>query len=84
MKPWDQLTERGRFRRLRSLALAALRQYDLTLERLRFVGGFTNAIYRVDTSAGAYAVRVDYMQDHSDSAVDSSWRGLLHWRLTQT
>ena len=70
MKAWDDLTERGKFRRLRPLAVAALQRYDIVPQRLRFVGGFTNALYRVDTSDRAYALRVDYMQDHRDTDVD--------------
>ena len=70
MKPWDDLTEAGRFRRLRGLAINALDHYAVTPTRLSLVGGFTNVVYRVDTAAGPLALRVDYMQDHSDENVE--------------
>ncbi len=55
MKPFDTLTERGRARRLRRLALAALQQYPAVyrpeyhwqVSDLRLVGLFTNAIFRL-------------------------------------
>ncbi len=71
MMNWEDLTEAGQFRRLRPLALAALQRYTLEPERLRFVGGFTNAIFRVDTIDGPYALRVDYRGDHSDADVEN-------------
>ncbi|MDH3309013.1 MAG: phosphotransferase [Acidimicrobiia bacterium] len=70
MKPWDALTEAGRHRRLRSLALAALEQFPVKPGRLRLVGGFTNVIYRVDSPTGPHALRVDLMQDHTDRDVE--------------
>lgn len=69
MKLWEQLTEAGQMRRLRPLALAALRSFPIAPTRLRLVGGFTNVIFRVDTDRGPYALRVDLHQDHSDEDV---------------
>ena len=79
MKDWNQLTEAGKFRRLRPLALAALEQYDVVPLRLRLVGGFTNAIYRVDTADGPLALRIDYLQDHPDESteVELAWLDAL-------
>lgn len=71
MKEWSQLTEAGRIRRLRPLAMAALAQYSIEPKRLRLVGGFTNVIFRVDTPAGRFALRVDLHQDHSDGDVEN-------------
>lgn len=70
MKPWEDLTEQGRYRRLRALTRSAIASYDLVPTRLRLVGGFTNVIYRVDTDGGPYAVRVDLHKDHTDADVD--------------
>lgn len=79
MKPWEELTERGRYRRLRPMAMAALDAYSLQVHRLSFVGGFTNAIYRVDAAEGTFALRIDYMQDHTDenAQVELEWVAAL-------
>ena len=66
VKPFDQLTERGKLLRLRSVALAALADYDVEVRQLSLIGGFVNALYRVDTPHGPLALRVDLMQEHSD------------------
>ena len=66
MKAWDELTERGRLRRLRSVAVSALAEYDLTVTRVSLIGGFVNALFRIDTPDGPLALRVDLMQEHSD------------------
>ncbi len=71
MKEWAQLTEAGKIRRLRPLAMEALERYSIAPERMRLVGGFTNVIFRVDTAGGPYALRVDLHQDHSDSDVEN-------------
>ena len=67
VRPWDRLTERGRLRRLRSVASAALADYDVEVTRLSLIGGFVNALYRVDTPDGPLALRVDLMGEHSDA-----------------
>lgn len=67
VKAWDELTERGRLRRAKGVAVAALEQYPVEVLGLRLIGGFTNALYRVDTPDGPLAVRVDLMQEHADS-----------------
>ncbi|MDH5422927.1 MAG: phosphotransferase [Acidimicrobiia bacterium] len=79
MKPWNQLTERGKFRRLRTLAAAALANYAVGDYRMRLVGGFANVIYRIDTASATYALRVDYLQDHTDAdvAVELDWLASL-------
>ncbi len=70
MRSWESLTERGRYRRLRALAWAALEAYDVDATGIRLVGGFTNVVYRIDTATGPLALRVDLQQDHTDSDVD--------------
>lgn len=67
---WGNLTEAGQIRRLRSLAVEALKEYPIDALRLRLVGGFTNVIFRVDTGEGLFALRVDLHQEHSDNDVD--------------
>ena len=52
MKPYAALTVRGQARRLRGLALEALKQYDLEVARLRLVTNDFNGIFRVDTIDG--------------------------------
>lgn len=52
MKPYAALTEHGQARRLRPLALNALRHYDLEATRLRLVTNDMNGIFRVDTRTG--------------------------------
>lgn len=71
MLPWDSLTEVGQIRRLRDLALRALKGFGIEPRRLRLVGGFTNVVFRVDTDRGPLALRVDLHQEHSDADVDN-------------
>ncbi len=66
VKDWDQLTERGQLRRLRVVALAALADYDVDVRRVSLIGGFVNALFRVDTPDGPLALRVELLQEHSD------------------
>lgn len=70
MKSWDELTERGRLRRTRNVALAALEQYPVEVTGLSLIGGFVNALYRVETPDGPLAIRVDVMGEHSDTDAD--------------
>ena len=59
MKAFDQLTDRGKVRRLRRVALYALAHYDLDIERVRFVSNWTNGIFRLYARNGAsYVLRV--------------------------
>ncbi len=59
MKPYEELTNRGKARRLRQLAIHALEQYDLDVADIRLVGVFTNTLFRVRTDQGpAYILRV--------------------------
>ncbi len=52
MKPYYSLTTRGRARRLRKLAINALKCYDLDVDRISLVTNATNGIFRVDTCSG--------------------------------
>ena len=52
MKPYAALTVLGQARRLRLLALNALKSYDLDVARLRLITNDMNGIFRVDTTDG--------------------------------
>ena len=67
VKPWDELTERGKLRRLRTVALAALDDYSVDVRKVSLIGGFINALFRGDTPDGPLALRVELMQDHTDT-----------------
>ena len=49
MKPFKELTYRGKRRRLRTLALNALTQYDLDITKVQFISDWTNTIFRIRT-----------------------------------
>jgi len=51
---WEQLTRVGRLRRMRRLAEAALRHYDLPGARLSFLRAGDNLLYRVTTPSGEH------------------------------
>ena len=59
MRPYHELTYRGRALRLRRMAFAALAHYDLQVGRVRLLSNDLNGIFRVDTTAGEkYVLRV--------------------------
>lgn len=59
MKPFYELTGRGRALRLRQMALIALERYDLDVKRIRLVTNDFNGIFRVDVADGRkYILRV--------------------------
>ena len=57
-KPFGELTELGQARRLRPLAEAALRAYDLEPTGLRLISNGWNCVFRIDTPAGRRVVRI--------------------------
>lgn len=86
MKPYRELTRRGRLRRLRRVAGWALAAYGLTDARLRFVQHSENAIYRVDAPrhaalaggdghylANRYVLRIHAMNDEEAIASEITW-----------
>jgi Ser/Thr protein kinase RdoA (MazF antagonist) len=80
MKPWRELSERGRLGRLKVAAIAALDAYDLEVARVSLVGGFVNAVFRADldharSGRAAVAVRVERSHDHpdADADIELSW-----------
>jgi len=52
VRPFEALSDAGQLRRLRTLAQAALRHYDLSGPTLTFHAFATNVLYRVRTSSG--------------------------------
>jgi Ser/Thr protein kinase RdoA (MazF antagonist) len=58
MRDFDSLTNRGRARRLRQVALAALAEYPLDITQVRLVTNSWNAIFRVDTPGSKYLLRI--------------------------
>ncbi|GJM41386.1 MAG: hypothetical protein DHS20C20_16680 [Ardenticatenaceae bacterium] len=59
MKLYEQLTNKGKLRRLRGLAVDALRPFGVTAVRLKLIGTDTNLIYRVWSDDGQqYALRI--------------------------
>lgn len=58
MRGYHELTELGRARRLRSLALEALKRYDVRVTGLRLIDNGWNCVFRVETPAGPLALRI--------------------------
>jgi Ser/Thr protein kinase RdoA (MazF antagonist) len=81
MKPYYTLSILGQARRLRALAMNALRCYDLDVRRLRLVTNDTNGIFRIDTEDGKkYILRVTlpaggHTRDHITAEMD--WLSVL-------
>lgn len=76
---WTSLSEAGQIHRLRTLTFAALERYPIEPQQLRLIGGFTNVLFRVETSDGPLALRVDLHRDHSDEDVvnELAWLSAL-------
>jgi Ser/Thr protein kinase RdoA (MazF antagonist) len=59
MKPFNQLTNRGKARRLRELALNALDQYEFEVVDIQLIGMRVNTVFRVRTIDGpSYIIRI--------------------------
>lgn len=52
MKSFQNLTNLGKVRRLRHVALSALAHYDLDVTRVRLITNDMNCIFRIDTHSG--------------------------------
>jgi Ser/Thr protein kinase RdoA (MazF antagonist) len=57
-RPFSELTELGRARRLRPLAMKVLARYDLVPTRLRLIDNGWNCVFRVDSADGPRVLRV--------------------------
>jgi len=80
MKDYAELTEEGRRRRLKVLALDALEEYDLDVVRVRGMTDATNGVFRIDTSDGErYAMRVGLGPPvgHTEAEMQSEMKLLL-------
>lgn len=76
VRSFDSLTDSGRIRRLRPLALAALAHWDVAPTSVRFLAEHTNVLFRVDTAAGQrFALRVAATGQHSrqDQELAALW-----------
>lgn len=70
MRPYEELTERGKIRRLHGIARAALENYDLDVVRLKCVARHTNTTFRVDTAdRRTFALRIG--ASRTDTEVDT-------------
>ena len=80
MKEWHELSEAAKLRRLRAIAWTAVGEYGIDVHRLSLVGGFVNAIYRLDTPDGPFALRVDLHLEHTDTdtLIELDWLVALH------
>lgn len=90
MKPFRELSRRGRLRRLRELASTALSAYGLDNARLSFIQYGENIIYRVDTPGSAapgnhspylpnrYVLRIHAMGDTAAIASELTWLAALN------
>lgn len=59
MKPYHELTKRGKLRRQRQLALKVLENYDLEVKDFQLLAAGINTIYRIDTQDGEkFAMRI--------------------------
>ena len=80
-RPFDELTPSGQLRRLRSLALVALREYDIEVARVSFLARWFNTVFRVDAADGtAYALRMSpSLRIHADGCelAEAAWLDAL-------
>jgi Ser/Thr protein kinase RdoA (MazF antagonist) len=66
LKPYTQLTPRGRILRLRQLALQALNDYPINVARVRFLAEESTTMFRVDAVNGhKYVLRIYSEADSS-------------------
>ncbi len=78
MKDFYELTERGRIRRLRTVAEQVLDAYDLDVVRMRTLTDATNAMFRLDCAAGdRYAMRVGLGPPNGHSV--AAMRSEMEW-----
>ncbi len=91
MRPFRDLSRRGRLSRLRKLAGKAIQGYDLEGARLNFIQYSENIIYRVDLPGSAtltgspdpyianrYLLRIHAMSDSNAIASELTWLAALN------
>ena len=79
MKAFEDLTSRGQIKRLRRLAQAARPQYGLGELRPVFVEYSENAVFRVESPHGRFALRVHRPSHQTEASLDSelAWMAAL-------
>lgn len=80
MKPYSELTETGKLRRLRGLADEALTQYELEVTRLTLIALQRNTTFRVDTTdRQSFALRIGARPSRSevDVTTELAWLDAL-------
>ena len=81
MKNFNELTYQGRVRRLRKLAIEALKDYDLEVVRLRLLTNEFNGIFRLDTVSGdKYVLRISRPNEHKINEILSEMMWLAALR----
>jgi Ser/Thr protein kinase RdoA (MazF antagonist) len=91
MRPFRELSRRGRLYRLRKLAITALKAYELQGARLSFIQYFENIIYRVDLPdldilrsetnpyiSNRYVLRILAVDDTDAIASELTWLAALN------
>lgn len=58
MRPYEELTEQGKVKRMHGIARVALGFYDLEIDRLTCIARDTNTTFRVDAGDARFALRV--------------------------
>lgn len=80
MRPFSELTERGKIRRLHGVARAALAFYGLSEASIRCIARETNTTFRVDTPDGrrlALRIQSDPDDTEVDTATEVAWLRFL-------
>ena len=68
MKPFNELTRRGKLRRLRNLAVKVLAAYDLRVQWIKFLADDTNTSFKVRSLAGENFVLRIYSDEETTLA----------------
>jgi len=80
MKPYDELTFRGKINRLRALCLKALEDYPIQVARVRYLTTESTTMFRVDASGGGkYVFRIYSQMDSSlaENRTEMFWLAAL-------
>ena len=83
-KTFETLTPRGRIRRMRQLAWRALEEYDLPVQRLRFLAQESSLMFRIDTPGEKYVLRIYSEADSSlqESLAETAWLDAIRLETT--
>jgi len=78
MKPFSELTERGKTLRYRKVAGEALKAYPVRVRSVRFISSGSKPVFRVDTASGRYAVKFHNPEEHKLPQMMGELRFLSH------